>query len=141
MKALIEKRKQLLALLIATLAAGAPGGVRALTLECRSESVTPGVDAAKAKKPHAPVGQKFDMQVGMPAPHMEWKTTDEKYLRDFVVADWRNTVFWVNRETGEFWSLQFSATYSEGNPRVPRVIERYFEYTGRCSPKTMDQKF
>jgi hypothetical protein len=140
MKASTEKYKSTGALLIAALAVSWSFAVQAVTLECRSESVTPGKDAAKAKQPHKPVGQKFDLQVGLPAPHFEWKATDKRYLKDFVIDNWRNTVFWVDRETGEYWILEFSATYS-ADPKLPRVIERYYEYTGKCIVKNIDQKF
>ena len=65
MKASTEKYKSTGALLIAALAVSWSFAVQAVTLECRSESVTPGKDAAKAKQPHKPVGQKFDLQVGL----------------------------------------------------------------------------
>jgi len=140
MKASNKKYRPLAALLIAALAAGWSCVGHALTLECRSESVTPGRDAAKAKQPHSPVGHKSDFVIGAPAPDYEWRTTDKRYFKDYVVGSARNTVFWVDRETGEYWILEFTAT-TRGSPKVLTSMERYYEYTGKCSVKNIEQKF
>ena len=135
-----NKFQPLAALLVAALGAGWSGAGHALTLECRSESVTPGRDAAKAKQPHSPVGRKFDLVIGARAPGYDWRTTDKRYFKDYVVGSARNTIFWVDRETGEYWILEFTAT-TRGSPQVLTSMERYYEYTGKCSLKNVDQKF
>jgi len=140
MKAPNKTYPPLAALLLAALAAGWCCAGQALTLECRSESVTPGRDADKLKRPHTPVGQKFDLVVGAPAPDYEWRSTDKRYFKDFVAGSARNTVFWVDRESGEYWILEFHAT-TRGSPKVMTSFERYYEYTGRCSAKNVEQKF
>jgi hypothetical protein len=136
----IRRARRALAALALPLALFTASAAQALTLECRSESITPAKDADKASAPAQSVGRKFDMQIGMNSANHEWKTTDKRYIRDFVMGNVRNTEFWVDRETGAYWLLVYKVSWA-GNPRAVKSIERYYEYTGTCTAKEVAPKF